>query len=85
MDMKLYFYYSNSCGSCKDYEEVVDRLSIALKTEAEKRNIKGELGHNIKGVPAIILEDNNGNVIYESVGNLPYDIIIDEIEKIDDK
>lgn len=79
MDMKLYYYYSDSCGSCKGYEEVVDRLSIYLKTEAEKQNIKDGVKHIIKGVPSIVVENDAGEVIYESVGNLPYDVIIEEI------
>jgi len=77
--MDIIYYYSDSCSSCKDYEKVVDKLSTELKIKAQKRNIKDGMQHQIKGVPTIILEDDG--VIYESVGNLPYDLLLEDIRK----
>ena len=85
MDMKLYYYYSDSCGSCKGYEDCVDRLSTELKTETYKQNIKDGMKHNIRGVPAIVIEDDAGEVIYESVGNLPYDDVLKGIREVIDE
>jgi D-alanine-D-alanine ligase len=69
----------------KGYEEVVDRLSTELKTETYKQNIKDGMKHNVRGVPAIVIEDDGGEVIYESVGNLPYDDVLKGIREVIDE
>ena len=38
-NLKLLYFYSPSCGSCKAYEDVVDKLSTAFKIDCEKQNI----------------------------------------------
>lgn len=72
MGLKLIYYYSDSCGSCKDYSDVVDRLSTALRIEAQKRDIGIEKPqHKLQGIPTLILE-NNGVEIYRSLGNASF-------------
>ena len=72
MDLKLIYYYSPSCGSCKAYEEVVDKLSTAFKITSQKRNIDVEKAqHKLEGIPTLILE-NNGVEIYRSLGNVSF-------------
>lgn len=74
--MKILYFYSNSCGSCKDYERVVDRLSTELNIEAEKRNIEVmDSSFNLTGVPTLLLIKDNEE-IYRSVGNLPYEYLL---------
>lgn len=82
--MNLIYFYSDSCGSCKGYEEVVDRLSTELKVEAEKQNIRDGIKYIIKGVPCIILEKDDEK-IFESVGNLPYDDVLKGIREVIDE
>ena len=68
----IIFYYSPSCGSCKDYEATVDKLSTALKIEAEKQNIdETRPSYKIEGIPCVILE-RNGIDLYKSLGNVPF-------------
>lgn len=72
MDLKLIYYYSPSCGSCKAYEETVDKLSTAFKITSQKRNIDVEKPqHKLEGIPTLILE-NNGVEIYRSLGNVSF-------------
>lgn len=78
--MNLIYYYSDSCGACKDYSNVVDRLSTELKITLQRRNIKDGTSHKLKGVPTVILEDG-GEVKYQSVGNLSYEHLLEEVRK----
>ena len=72
MSLILYFYYSPSCGSCKAYEEVVDKLTTAFKITSQKQNIdEVRPEHKLEGIPTLILE-NNGVEIYRSVGNIKF-------------
>lgn len=72
MDLRLYYFYSPSCGSCKRYEEVVDKLATVFKLECEKQNIDVcKTGFKLDGIPTIILE-NNGVEIFRSVGNISF-------------
>lgn len=82
--MEIVYYFSDSCGCCKDYSSTVDKLATELKITSQKRNIKDGTAHKLDGVPTIILEDDSG-VVYKSVGNLPYDMLIKDIkEKLKD-
>lgn len=78
--MDLIYYYSDSCGSCKDYSSVVDKLATELKITSQKRNIKDGTSHKLDGIPTIILEDDSG-VVYKSVGNLPFEYLISDVRK----
>ena len=72
MDLKLLYYYSDSCGACKAYEGVADKLSKAFKLTLQKQNIDViKPQYKLDGIPTIILE-NNGVEIWRSVGNLPF-------------
>lgn len=78
--MDLIYYYSDSCGSCKDYSSTVDKLATELKITPQKRNIKDGTSHKLDGIPTIILEDDSG-VVYKSVGNLPFEYLISDVRK----
>lgn len=78
--MDLIYYYSDSCGSCKDYSSTADKLATELKITSQKRNIKDGTSHKLDGVPTIILEDDSG-VVYKSVGNLPFEYLISDVRK----
>lgn len=82
--MDIIYYYSDSCKCCKDYEDVVNRVATALKIKAQKRNINDGVVYNLRGVPTVQLFDDNGVILYESVGNLSFENIMREIgERID--
>ena len=80
--MKLLYYYSDSCGSCKGYSTTVDKLATELKITPHKQNID-EIKplYKLDGIPTIILTDDDGNEIWRSLGNLPYDYLITEINQ----
>lgn len=77
--MDLIYYFSDSCGSCKDYSSVVDKLATELKIKAQKQNIDVVIpSYKLSGIPTIILE-KDGVEIYRSVGNLPYDLLLKDV------
>lgn len=79
---KLYYYYSEGCGSCKNYKEVVDKITQELKIDASYIDIATSIPiHHLDGVPTIAINDSNGKTIYKNVGNLPYDSIIKKIKE----
>lgn len=78
-NMTLWYFYSDSCGCCKDYSEVVDKLATALKIKAQKQNIDVvNPSYKLSGIPTVILEED-GVEVYRSVGNLPYDLLLKDI------
>lgn len=80
--MKLYYFYSDSCGSCKGYSTTVDKLATELKITPQKQNID-EIKplYKLDGIPTIILTDDDGNEIWRSVGNVAYNYVITEINQ----
>lgn len=80
--MKLYYYYSDSCGSCKGYSTTVDKLSTELKITPQKQNID-EIKplYKLDGIPTIILTDDDNNEIWRSVGNVAYNYLITAINQ----
>ena len=72
MDLKLLYFYSDSCGACKAYMDVADKLSTAFKITLQKQNIDDiKPQHKLEGIPTLILE-NNGVEIWRSIGNVPF-------------
>ena len=68
----MIYYYSPSCGSCKDYMETVDKLSKAFNIDCQKENIdEVRPVHKVEGIPCIILEAN-GVEVYRSLGNIHF-------------
>ena len=79
-NMNLLFFYSPSCGACKDYLDVVDRLSTAFKISCQKQNIdEMKPQYKLKGIPTLILE-NNGVEIYRSIGNIPFQQVYKDLK-----
>ena len=77
----LYYYYSQNCQSCKDYQSTVDKIARELKLDAIYIDIDvGNIIHHIVGIPTICI-DKDARTIYKSIGNLPYENIIDDIRK----
>ena len=80
--MKLLYFYNDYCGSCKGYSTEVDKLATAINLKAEKQNISEiEPLYELKGIPTIILTDDDGNEIWRSVGNVAYNYLITEINQ----
>jgi thiol-disulfide isomerase/thioredoxin len=79
--MNLVYFFNDSCGCCKGYEDVVDKLSTELKLSCYKQNIdEVEASYRINGIPTLILEDN-GVEIFRNVGNLPYQRLIELVRE----
>lgn len=80
MDLKLLYYYSDSCGACKAYEAVVDKLSKALRLSLQKQNIDViRPQYKLDGIPTMILT-NNGVEIWRSVGNISFQQVYKDIK-----
>lgn len=78
--MNLIYYYSPSCGSCKAYEDVVDKLSTAFKITLQKQNIDViKPQYELQGIPTLILE-NNGVEIWRSIGNVPFQQVYKDLK-----
>ena len=78
--MNLIYYYSPSCGSCKAYEDVVDKLSTAFKITLQKENIDViKPQYELQGIPTLILE-NNGVEIWRSIGNVPFQQVYKDLK-----
>lgn len=78
---KLIYYYSDNCTCCKDYQDVVDKISNELQIDTSYINIdKGITRHHLEGIPTLVIENDNSTVIYKSVGNLPFNQIIKDIK-----
>jgi thioredoxin 1 len=77
--MNLIIFYSDSCGACKDYLDVADKLARAFNLTLQKQNIDVVIpSYKLSGIPTIILE-KDGVEIYRSVGNLPYDLLLKDV------
>jgi thiol-disulfide isomerase/thioredoxin len=81
--MDLIYYYNNHCGSCKGYETEVDKLATELKLTPQKQNID-EIKpiFTLRGIPTIILTDDDDNEIWRSLGNIPYEHLITDVKKV---
>lgn len=78
--MNLIYYYSDNCGSCRDYLSVADKLSTAFKITLQKQNIDvTKPQYKLEGVPTLILE-NNGVEIWRSIGNVPFQQVYKDLK-----
>lgn len=80
MDLKLIYYYNDSCGACKDYLSTVDKLATAFKITLEKQNIdviKPQI--KLDGIPTLILT-NNDVEIWRSLGNQPFQQVYKDLK-----
>ena len=81
--MKLLYFYNDYCGSCKGYSTEVDKLATAINLKAEKQNISEiEPLYELKGIPTIILTDDNGKELWRSIGNIPAEHLITDVKKL---
>ena len=80
MNLILYYYYSDSCGACKAYMDVADRLATAFKITLQKQNIDDiKPQYKLEGIPTLILE-NNGVEIWRSIGNVPFQHVYKDLK-----
>ena len=86
--MDIIYYYSEHCGSCKDYVITVDNVSKALNISLMKIDIDIPMKQKYKlgGVPCLIVEED-GVEIYRSLGNLNEKQLMKDIKGLikDDK
>lgn len=81
--MKLLYFYNDYCGSCKGYSKEVDKLATAINLKAEKQNISEiEPLYELKGIPTIILTDDDGKELWRSIGNIPAEHLITDVKKL---
>lgn len=81
--MNLYYFYNDYCGSCKGYSDEVDKLATALNITPQKQNISEiEPLYELKGIPTIILTDDDGKELWRSIGNIPAEHLITDVKKL---
>lgn len=81
--MDIIYYYSEHCGSCKNYEITVDNVAKAFNISVEKINtdIPKIQKYRLKGVPCLIIE-KDGVEIYRSLGNIPEEQLHNDIKRL---
>lgn len=78
--MNLIYYYSDNCGSCRDYLSIVDKLSTVFNLTLQKQNIDViKPQYKLEGIPTLILE-NNGVEIWRSIGNVPFQQVYKDLK-----
>ena len=83
--MKAIYYYSNGCGCCKGYREVVERVCERFNLVMEPINIDNErVEVELRGVPTLILTDDEGIERYRSIGNLREQYLLKAMEELMD-
>jgi len=80
---KLIYYYNTTCKACKDYINIVNKLSSELNIDLTIIDIdNGNIRHTLNGIPTVILEDDKSHVIYRSTGNLPFPNLKKEVMEV---
>ena len=81
--MKLFYYYTNDCSSCREYEAVAEQLAIDFAIdEVVKVDVSKELAmHKLKGIPTIIIENDAGTEVFRSLGNTPIKYVREAYEQ----
>lgn len=81
--MKLYYYFTKGCSSCKEYNLVARQLALDFNIdEVEEIDVGEQLArHSLKGVPTIIVEDEEGNEVFRSLGNTPIKYLEEAYDK----
>ena len=83
--MKAIYYYSNGCGCCKDYQEVVERACEAMSIPMEPIDIDvTKVDVELRGVPTVIVYDDEGIERYRSIGNLRERYLLKAMEELRD-
>lgn len=78
--MNLIYYYSDNCGSCRDYLSIVDKLSTVFNLTLQKQNIDViKPQYKLEGIPTLVLE-NNGVEIWRSIGNVPFQQVYKDLK-----
>lgn len=75
--MQINYYYNDECSCCKGYKEIVEKICDEFKIDASHINISENKIKDewLKGVPAVRLYNDQGKMIMNSVGNLPYEFL----------
>ena len=70
MSNKLYKFQAEWCGPCKMLTQMLDQMDIPLDVRVIDVDESPELAkqYNIRGIPALIIVDDNGNPIKTKVG-----------------
>lgn len=80
--MKIIYYYNNTCKCCKDYIETVMRLGEYLLCSVVAHDIDvTKPSYEIKGIPTVIIVDDNDNILYQNTGNLKFEFLKDDVRK----
>jgi len=83
--MKVHYYYSNGCGCCKGYREVVERVCEAMSIPMTPIDIDAtKVDVELRGVPTLILTDDEGIERYRSIGNLKEQYLLKAMEELRD-
>jgi len=70
--MKLLKMYADWCQPCKGLSKMMEGMELSVPVENINIDENMELAskYNVRGVPTLILVDDEGNVIRQKVGNM---------------
>jgi thioredoxin 1 len=79
--MRLLKFEASWCGPCKNLSKTMESIEFPYPVEVidVDQNTAAAVEYGIRGVPHLILLDENNNILKRVGGNVPKDVLVDEL------
>ena len=79
--MRLLKFEASWCGPCKNLSKTMESSEFPYPIEVidVDQNTAAAVEYGIRGVPHLILLDENNNILKRVGGNVPKDVLVDEL------
>ncbi len=79
--MRLLKFEASWCGPCKNLSKTMESIEFPYPVEVidVDQNTAAAVEYGIRGVPHLILLDENNNIVKRVGGNVPKDVLVDEL------
>ncbi len=79
--MRLLKFEASWCGPCKSLSKTMESIEFPYPIEVidVDQNTAAAVEYGIRGVPHLILLDENNNILKRVGGNVPKDVLVDEL------
>jgi thioredoxin 1 len=79
--MRLLKFEASWCGPCKNLSKTMESIEFPYPIEVidVDQNTAAAVEYGIRGVPHLILLDENNNILKRVGGNVPKDVLVDEL------